>query len=542
MTKLQFIVVKPCADVASVPEPCFVLEQDNWNDHFFRTQYHLTYWGLDASGQLEKTEIGAVKILKAGQVKKDPLLITSNFYELEDAFCSVGQSLDYYQRLSELKNIGIHILHSLRDVVAHPDLLNKFEKEPGWSISLFRDQSDQGKRFRMQATGLVQGHYDIAANALPSFSFTLRGWSTKFEFDASTGEPPSLRYNNDLPDRVNILIGRNGCGKSTVLARLARIAYASPSARVQSRMQELGELAPEGIGFTRIVTVAFSPFDSFLFPTTDERDQVQVLKEMQQGRGRYTFIGLRDLLAEVEANNEGANGAVNGRQERQAVTRLKSIEKLADEFIAFVRKIVIQDRQKALGRALNNMGQELADSDALFALVAFGETDARKWFIERSTGHKIALLIVLGLVANLEPYSLVLIDEPETHLHPPLLAGLMHALRKTLREFESSAVIATHSPVVVQESMARHVHLVRRENNSAGVYSLEDETFGESIGHISSQVFGLQSDVTDYHAVLDSLISLHGKLESIEALFLDGSMSNQARAYVMSRMADTKRG
>jgi ABC-type cobalamin/Fe3+-siderophores transport system ATPase subunit len=541
MTKLQFIVVQPRARVASVPEPCFVLEQDNWNDHLFRTQYHLTYWGPGERGQLEKTEIGAVKILRAGQVKTDPLLITSNFYELDDAFCSVGQSLDYYQRLSELKEVGQQVLRSLRDVVAHPDLLNRFDKEPGWSISLFRDQADQGKRFRMQATGLVQGHYDVAAAALPSFSFTPRGWSTKFEFDASTGEAPSFKYNG-LPDRVNILVGRNGCGKSTVLARLARIAYASPSARVQSRLKELGELAPEGIGFTRIVTVAFSPFDSFLFPTTDERDQVQVLKEMQQGRGRYTFIGLRDLLAEVEANNEAVNGFVGGSQERQAVTRLKSIEKLADEFIAFVRKIVIQDRQKALGRALKKMGQELADADTLFASVAFEEAGARKWFIERSTGHKIALLVVLGLVANLEPYSLVLIDEPETHLHPPLLAGLMHALRETLSEFDSSAVVATHSPVVVQESLARHVHLVRREDDSAGVYPLADETFGESIGHITSQVFGLQSDVTDYHSVLDGLVSLHSKLESIEALFLDGSMSNQARAYVMSRMADAKRG
>lgn len=541
MTKLQFIVVQPRTRVTSVPESCFILEQDNWNDHHFRTQYHLTYWGPSASGQLEKTEIGAVKILRAGQVQTDPLLITSNFDGLEDTFCSVGQSLDYYQRLSELKDIGQYVLHSLRDVVAHPDLLNRFEKEPGWSISLFRDQSDQGKRFRMQASGLVQGYYDIAADALPSFSFTPRGWSTKFEFDASTGEPPSFKYNG-LPDRVNILVGRNGCGKSTILARLARIAYASPSARVHPKLKELGELAPEGIGFTRIVTVAFSPFDSFLFPTTDERDQVQVLKEMQQGRGRYTFIGLRDLLAEVEANTEGTNSFVDGRQERQAVTRLKSIENLADELIAFVRKIVIQDRKAAVDQALKKMGQELVDADALFASVAFEEAGAKKWFIERSTGHKIALLVVLGLVANLEPYSLVLIDEPETHLHPPLLAGLMHALRETLSEFESSAIIATHSPVVVQESLARHVHLVRRENDFAGVYPLEDETFGESIGHISSQVFGLQSDVTDYHSVLDGLINRHSKLESIEALFLGGSMSNQARAYVMSRMADAMRG
>ncbi|MBW6100166.1 ATP-binding protein [Escherichia coli] len=50
---------------------------------------------------------------------------------------------------------------------------------------------------------------------------------------------------------------------------------------------------------------------------------------------------------------------------------------------------------------------------------------------------------------------LVLFDEPETHLHPPLLAVLMSALRIVLNEVDAFAIVATHSPVVVQETLSK---------------------------------------------------------------------------------------
>ena len=148
---------------------------------------------------------------------------------------------------------------------------------------------------------------------------------------------------------------------------------------------------------------------------------------------------------------------------------------------------------------------------------------------------------MFGLVANLEQNSLVLIDEPETHLHPPLLSAMMHALREILEEYKSSAVVASHSPVVVQETMARHVHVVRREGDITKVHAVRTETFGESIGLITALVFGMESNATDFHSVLDGLIDKYKNIESIEALFKDNEMSFQARAYVLSRLAKSSK-
>ncbi|WP_249584404.1 AAA family ATPase [Pseudomonas viridiflava] len=167
--------------------------------------------------------------------------------------------------------------------------------------------------------------------------------------------------------------------------------------------------------------------------------------------------------------------------------------------------------------------------------------EIRRAFLLCSTGHKIAALVVVGLIATLVPSSLILFDEPETHLHPPLLAALMHALRAILRNHDSYCIIATHSPVVVQESMAKDVKVIRRNGSFTSSATPNSETFGESIGLITSEVFGLNSEATDYHQVLDKLVTRYQDQEDLEDLFLNGQMSHQARAYTMSRRLQVKR-
>ena len=141
-----------------------------------------------------------------------------------------------------------------------------------------------------------------------------------------------------------------------------------------------------------------------------------------------------------------------------------------------------------------------------------------------------------SMVAYTEAKSIVLIDEPESHLHPPLLAAFMHALRLILDNNDAFAVVATHSPVVVQETLGRNVSVVRRSDAETVIKLPRIETYGESIGEITDEVFGLNSDATDFHKTLLGLVRGGMTLESIEALFERG-LSLQARAYVMSELA-----
>ncbi|WP_431264952.1 AAA family ATPase [Roseateles chitinivorans] len=302
-------------------------------------------------------------------------------------------------------------------------------------------------------------------------------------------------------------------------------------------------MLPAGVGFPRIVTIAFSPFDSFRLPGSDARNVAQIAKDMQSGIGRFAFIGLRNFAAEAGVSISDLPSASLGDStadaDRVASTYLKSISELVADFATY-RSQIEQDANRLgiLQVALNKLKMGLVSEEWANSPATRSELEAIAWFRQRSTGHKIAILVIYGLIARLESRSLVLFDEPETHLHPPLLSAMMHSLRYVLKKFESSALVATHSPVVVQECLAKHVHVVRREDDRISVRPLLSETFGESIGLITAQVFGMESNATDFHNVLDKVIEEHKSLEAIEALFLNGVMSNQARAYVLSKQTD----
>ncbi len=537
----MFHVVKPRTRIDATTAPDFILAQDDWNDYSFRTLYHLSYFECK-DGKREETLIGPVKILKRGQKKGDGISIHNDFDRLGDEFCSVGDSLDYYERLSALGALGEEILRLLRDVVQSPELVQDFKDETGWGKSLFRDQQDAGSNFRYLADGIVQGHYSAEPIDQQPFSFQMPGWLSAVNIDTKS-ETDDFFRKSILPERVNVLVGRNGSGKSTLLSRLARVAFASTTERVAQPLSNLGTMLPAGVGFPRVITIAFSPFDNFKLPGTDARNMAQIAKDMQRGVGRFVFIGLRDFAAEATVSISELPNSVRGQTspnaDRVNQTRLKTMAELVDDFDSYRSKINnVPSRQLILQRALDKLKVGLMTDEWLNDPNSGSAERASDWFRQCSTGYKIAILIIFGLVAQLEHRSLVLIDEPESHLHPPLLSAMMHALRLVLKEFESSALVATHSPVVVQECLARHVHVVRREGENVAIRPVTAETFGESIGLITAQVFGMESNATDFHEVLERLIKKHKSLEEIEKLFMDGVMSNQARAYVMSRLAE----
>ncbi len=134
---------------------------------------------------------------------------------------------------------------------------------------------------------------------------------------------------------------------------------------------------------------------------------------------------------------------------------------------------------------------------------------------------------------------MVTFDEPEAHLHPPLMAALMHSVRIVLTEVNALCVVATHSPVLLQETLARHVRRVSRIGGSLEVKTPQLETFGENVGILTYDAFGLTAASTDFHKVLNLLVSGCNSIDEIDAVFQPG-LSTQARAYVLSQFARKK--
>ncbi|WXG61333.1 AAA family ATPase [Campylobacter concisus] len=92
----------------------------------------------------------------------------------------------------------------------------------------------------------------------------------------------------------------------------------------------------------------------------------------------------------------------------------------------------------------------------------------------------------------MEEKTLVLLDEPESHLHPPLLSSFMRALSDLLMKNNAVAIIATHSPVVLQEVPKSCVWRLGRFGLEAKAERFDIETFGETIGTLTKEILALR--------------------------------------------------
>jgi hypothetical protein len=112
----------------------------------------------------------------------------------------------------------------------------------------------------------------------------------------------------------------------------------------------------------------------------------------------------------------------------------------------------------------------------------------------------------------------------------------MHSVRIVLTEVNALCVVATHSPVLLQETLSRHVRRVRRTGKSLEVTQPALETFGENVGVLTYNTFGLTASSTDFHKVLDLLVQGCESPDEVNALF-DPGLSVQARAYVLTQFS-----
>ena len=157
------------------------------------------------------------------------------------------------------------------------------------------------------------------------------------------------------------------------------------------------------------------------------------------------------------------------------------LRKIEAEFLGALARVHDAGRQDALSIILKPLLQDASfQRIGLTALYAHQDTRRNAELFRRlSSGHKVVLKIVTELTAYMgdDKPTLVLIDEPETHLHPPLLAALLKSVRACLDQFDGYAILATHSPVVLQETPSRYVNVLRRMGDQSRVVTTIDRNF-----------------------------------------------------------------
>lgn len=128
-----------------------------------------------------------------------------------------------------------------------------------------------------------------------------------------------------------------------------------------------------------------------------------------------------------------------------------------------------------------------------FGLLRLRAVDIRRYgklidLSDASSGELSIALTFLSLAANLEDNSLVLIDEPETNLHPEWQAKYIGLLVRTFKSFTGCQyILATHSPLIVKELPSEATLTSLTEN---GLRNAEDAS-GRAVDYLLVEAFNV---------------------------------------------------
>ncbi|EML0243881.1 AAA family ATPase, partial [Vibrio harveyi] len=115
-----------------------------------------------------------------------------------------------------------------------------------------------------------------------------------------------------------------------------------------------------------------------------------------------------------------------------------------------------------------------------------------KMYKNLSSGHRIVLHTLIMLMDILHQGIVTLFDEPETHLHPPLLGAFLQSLQTICDDYNGLLVFATHSPIILQEVLSPNVVILRRIDGTLVFDEPNVITYGQNVSKLTRTAFGYQ--------------------------------------------------
>ncbi len=489
-------------------ENVILLKIDNWDDFCYKT----TFQGIYIGSNNRNVELGSIKIGKADmkESKRTSDFLPREFEKLSPEFFSVWQSADSYQAVKNLEEeIKENIFEDLNDISYHLELLYKFSQEPVMKKSLLRFVSAFMCKEQFHRITLGQ------AKLTPyKFSYILKNEDdlvpgTVLDF---TVVPESFP-----PTNIHVLIGRNGVGKT----RLIKNMISNICGRA---LNEGNFVYPEENGgepsehFGGVVCVAFSPFDDF-----------SELEQYKDSEVKYSYIGVKKKY--------DSTGYKDGRGE------ISLLEDLKNQFLESFRNCMSNKTKQDDW----NETVKMLESDPMFAryhmsgflysedsgnMVSYSNLEPiEKLFDHLSSGHKFVLSVVTCCIDKLAEKTALFIDEPENHLHPPLIASLIRSISRLLIKRNGVSIIATHSPIVLQEAPRSCVWLLNREGSYMQGRRPMLETFGANIGSLNNEVFGYEVGNSGFHRMLKEAVEQKESYEAVLEQF-QGQLGDEAKSLV----------
>lgn len=431
--------------------PCFELVfNDGWNDYDIFSWFSL--W-LFIDSKSEPIHLGEVKIIDRDNNNTFETIPRNFDYALPDNFCSLGMDVSYYKNIKKLNQLErTKLLLCLRDIGIKSRIYEEFAEDSKLESSLLRDLAS--RQALSHAKFILSGRPPEEA-----YSFT-------FNLSEIEGINSTIVWKVNLPFEANDwsrligIIGNNGVGKTFLLRNLVKALYHKEVDKFQGKLPL----------FDNLFVISSSKYDQY---GSDDRD--------------------------IECNEEFHITSLDNTTSDELIEDLKGISHRKKTIHSKAYVEVFHDLLKnCIGEQIDCLfsyrDEELANG--MFYHQPYIDTDKLSdAYGLLSSGQRHILHMMTSLFSHIHMSSLVVIDEPEVHLHPKALIEFMDALQKTMVLFDSFAFIATHSPLIVREIITSNVYrMVRQDSDNPSIAKVHFNTFGEDIALLYARIFHYDED------------------------------------------------
>ncbi len=290
---------------------------------------------------------------------------------------------------------------------------------------------------------------------------------------------------NDLPKRIVVIIGKNGVGKSQALSKFLAGLMKKKGVQLtdadgnRPKVQRL--LAVSSPGETH---ATFPKPDASRFPIPIHYQRVFLSKRQSGSRG----VSFAEFLIRLARSPDEIRQKSRWRLFCEAVETVSALEDV------YVRVKRGEGRPVGGGFPLS----ELQEGDEATRIHRWAQINRRSELWRRaggklvpfSSGQLTFMRFAAQACLHIENGTILLCDEPETHLHPNLITEFVRLLNKLLVETGSYAILATHSAYFVRE-VPRSQVIVLSQRQAGYIQSEQPrlKTFGADVSAISSFVF-----------------------------------------------------
>jgi len=314
---------------------------------------------------------------------------------------------------------------------------------------------------------------------------------------------------------VNVLLGRNGYGKSHLLRLLATL------------LQKNEAISPEYFKYSKT-----EPFTKLVVEREDKPETIYRNRLVfEEGIGRVPLLAIPDMRSLDRSKTSVSVGISEYDRDRDLSQQWAShflyqrpIEGLIQDFL-YQLCITYLDKGKTFDlpifKLIHNIVGKLSGQPFFFQKI---EPTGQAWFkievitegnenpipIQKASQGTLSILAIFGLVYSYlksifagvkeedltNKPAIVFIDEIDAHLHPSWQQKIIGLLRENFPNVQF--IVTAHSPLVVAGCKEGEVAVMKKAAGGFVVESFEQDFIGHEAGELFAKVFEIEEKDDSY--------------------------------------------